>query len=170
MKKITSFLFALTALTPSAFGETETVPSLVVGHYYGVDSYPVHLSDYNHIEIGEDHYTLKANNASDPDIKLSYSQYPKFWVEDVAKDIPTSVETVAQDIIALIEYSNASQSLASLAKDDLQIAVFNIEGKLMLSGILKAECEFPVASLPAGIFVARAADNTSIHTIKFIKI
>lgn len=169
MKKIPIFIAAALPLAALA-AQTETVPSLVVGHYYGVDTYPVHLEDYNRIEIGDTHYTLKANSGNTADdIKLSYAQYPRFWVEDVAKDLPTSVKEVVAGPASPVTYCAGTQLLETASEMPVAIAIYNLEGKMLLSGAIVADRPLSVGLLPAGIYIAATSDHTTTSSLKFVK-
>lgn len=162
---------ALTAQADDASTSTEPVPSLVVHHYYGVDTYPVALTDYNKVKIGEDGYTLQSPSGK-PDITLGYQQYPRFSVQNVAaKDVVTSEDEVAADIAeAALTYCTATQTLKATASDAaFAVMVFNAAGQKILSGLVNANHELSVAALPAGIYVAVANDDTANYTLKFAK-
>lgn len=170
MKNRLLFLCFLTMSGLNLPSHAEDVPSLVVHHYYGNDSYPVSLEDYNKIKIGENSYTLQSPSGK-PDITLSYNTYPRFSVENVSSDdIVTSQQQVAYDHTeAVLIYCAVTQSLLATTSDgDFAVAVFNAAGQRMLSGSLGDGRELSVASLPAGIYFAVAADDSNI-TLKFAK-
>ncbi len=151
---------------------TETEPMLVVHHYYGNDSYPVKLTDYNRINIGQgDNYTLVSNTADKPDITLSSKTYPRFSVKAMPKDVVTSQEQVADGIAgSTLIYCAATQSLKATSPDaDFTVAVFNASGQQLLSGRVGSDRELSVASLPSGIYIAATTDKTSNFTLKFAK-
>ncbi len=167
-------LLGTTALPAYADGETDpgTEPMLVVHHYYGNDSYPVKLTDYNKIKIDQgDTYTLVSNNTNNNDITLSSKTYPRFSVQTLPSNIVTSQEQVAQDVVeSVLTYCAATLSLkATSGEDNLKVIIFNAAGQQILSGRIASGRELSVASLPAGIYIA-AADGCGDHqTLKFTK-
>lgn len=156
---------------------TET-PSLVIHHWYGVDTYPVSLEDYNKIRLNNDNtYTLipardkRVDGSAVAALTLNSDTYPRFSVENVkTKDVVTSQEEVADEIAeATLVYCAATQSLTVTgAEAGCSVAVFNAAGQRMLSGYVSDSHDLSVASLPAGIYIAVATD-TANNTIKFAK-
>ncbi len=149
----------------------EDVPSLVVHHWYGNDHYPVALTDYNKIKIGENNYTLQSPSGK-PDITLDSKTYPRFSVENVSSDnVVTSQQQVADNIASpALTYCQTTQSLIAASADaDFTITVFNAAGQQVLSGNVAEGHELSVASLPAGIYFAVANNSNTNLTLKFAK-
>ena len=169
MKKILIFVAALMAVSSSL--SAEKVPSLVIGHYYGNDTYPVSLTDFNRIEVGDDHYTLKANNTNVKDQVLSYSQYPRFWVENVEKDdIVTSenkIEVPGKE--TLVVYNPNSHELRSFTGERFSAEVYTIGGRMVMRGAATRDGNISVELLPAGIYIANTQTEGKTITIKFAK-
>lgn len=170
MKNHLLFLCFLTLSGLSLPMQAEDVPSLVVHHYHGDDYYPVSLTDYNRINIGENNYTLVSPSGK-PDITLSYKTYPRFSVENKSSDeIVTSQSEVAGDIAeAAVTYCRATQTLKSDNGAEYVVIVFNAAGQQILSGTVGEGREQSVKFLPGGIYIAIATGNHTTQSIKFAK-
>ena len=133
----------------------------------------VALEKYNRVSFGTQSMTLSHSDDPSAQLELPYSSFNRFSIgegEPTASiaDIVTSTPTRG----TLINYDSASGSLRSGSSEPLIVNVFSLSGQCLMSVTLTEGESVSVATLPKGIYLAKATNKSTItntNTIKFIK-
>lgn len=176
MKKIP--IIATLLLPLCTMAATETVPAIMVSHKAGADSYYVHLSAYNRIDIDDanNQYTLVRAKETDEDgaplsnVTLSAKDYPILALANISKDVVTSVESVAEPQAEnALRYCAETSTFTSSGDETLRLTIYNLTGQPELAAELMPGHSVSVAALPEGIHIALATGCETTITLKFIK-
>lgn len=167
---VVAFIVALYILfQPGAFAADE-VPCLV---FTGSSDTPVYLdlSDYTRIHVDPTGMTVSSpSNPSAGDVELNYSEHHRFRI---GTGMPTDFSSIEADGVsgdARLIFSGAAKTLRieSSGERSYNVGVYDLTGLLKATTTLKVGQDLSVAALPAGAYIAAAANQDSRLILKFI--
>ncbi len=118
-------------------------------------------------EISTNKYAICANSNSDDaglgyhgsfDVLLNIAEVQPQSITEVNFQTVTTYPNPAKNIICISEMNDNEQ---------LNYSVFDIQGKLLLQGVLSSEC-IDISALQSGIYVLNVANNKLNHISKFL--
>lgn len=150
---------------------TDEVPCLVFTGHGSTEKHCLDLATHNRITFGDDAMTITSSRNDDVEpVTLLYSAFHHL---EIMNDIPqteTGVENIGINSESTLLYNSATKALTLTAEpgEVYTTGVFDIDGKLLLTGKLQTEETMLLESLSGGVYIAIAVNGNSRLTLKFV--
>lgn len=156
------------ALQPAA-AET-IVPCLVFSGSAEKDNH-FDLTEYNRITFSENSMTVSSStDETRKPVEMAYSLYHHFTVGDAEPDDFSGIEVAesGEQSRIFVDAKSRLLHLQSWSVSPFAVGVFDIGGRLMLTGELHAGDALTLDALTAGSYIAVASDGNVRLSLKFI--
>ncbi len=149
---------------------TDEVPCLVFTGHGSNEKRCLDLATFNRITFGHDYMTISSPKDAEP-VTLLYSAFHHLEIHNDIPDNETGVESIGVNGAASLFYNAQANALRLTAEQGevYTVGVFDVDGKLLLTGSMQGGESLSTETLSGGVYIAIAINGDTKLTLKFMK-